>query len=359
MAPEGDAPRIAPPAPGDPTPASIDALFAEWDHPTSPGCALGVFRDGAVVYHQGYGMANLDWGIPIEPSTVFYVASISKQFVAASIALLDRRGTLSLDDDIRRYLPELPPYPRPVTIRHLIHHTGGIPGLFRSQLDSGYGMYTPLPVEEALAVLADKPLDFEPSERFAYSNGGYFLLSLIVERASEKSLKQFARVEIFEPLGMVDSHFHDDSGHIVERRAMSYQVHGATDEVRQNYVSSFNRVGSGGLYTTLGDLAKWDQNFYDERVGGPGFTDTLSTRGTLDSGEVLDYAYGLVHMEYRGHPVVDHSGFLMGFRADLLRFPGQHFSVAVLCNSANIDPSELARRVADLYLADVLEVEEP
>jgi CubicO group peptidase (beta-lactamase class C family) len=349
----GCAPEITQATLDGPSPASIDAIFAEWDSPDSPGCVLGVFRDGLIVYSKGYGMANLDWGVPIEPSTVFYVGSVSKQFVATSIAMLDRREAFSLDDDIRRYLPELREYSSPVTIRHLVHHTGGIRGLYRAQLDSGFGVYTPLSEEEAIAVLADKPLDFEPGDRFSYSNGGYFLLAQIVERVSGMSFNQFTRANIFEPLGMGDSHFHDDPGHVVKRRAMSYEVDDETGEARQNYISTFNRVGPGGLYTTIGDLAQWDQNFYVSRVGGPGFTDYMLTRGTLNNGESIPYAFGLKHTDYRGLKVIDHAGGMMGFRADLVRFPGRHFSVAALCNSSNINPSALTRRVADLYLSDL------
>ena len=359
----GCAEEVPPATAGGPTPASVDAIFAEFNSPGSPGCVLGVYQDGAISYSKGYGMANLDWDIPIDPSTVFYVGSVSKQFVATSIALLARGGALSLDDDIRQYLPQLPEYSSPVTIRHLVHHTGGMRDLYRAQRESGLDMFTPLSEEEAIQVLANMPLDFEPGEQFSYSNGGYFLLTQIVERVSGMSFREFSHVNIFEPLGMGDSHFHDDAGHIVKGRAMSYEADGETGEARQNYISTFNRVGPGGLYTTIGDLVKWDQNFYENGVGGPGFTEYMLTPGKLNDGEVaaLDtgaYAFGLMNMDYRGQSVVDHSGGMMGFRADLLRFPEMHFSVAVLCNSSNINPSELTRRVADLYLSDILDQED-
>lgn len=343
------------PAPAvGPSNEAIDAIFAQWDRPDSPGCVVGVYQDGQIVYSSGYGMANLDWGIPIEPSTVFYVGSVSKQFVATSIAILDRGGALSLDDDIRDHLPELPEYSTTVTIRHLVHHTGGMRDLYRAQLESGLDVFTPLSEHEAVEVLSNMPLDFQPGEQFSYSNGGYFLLAQIVERVSGMSFNEFTRANIFEPLGMGDSHFHDDPGHVIQGRAMSYEVDEESGEVRQNYISTFNRVGPGGLYTTVGDLVKWDQNFYESRVGGPGFTEYMLTRGELNSGEAIPYAFALMHMDYRGQKVVDHSGGMMGFRADLVRFPDHHFSVSVLCNSSNINPSELTRRVADVYLSDVL-----
>ncbi|MDH3732005.1 MAG: beta-lactamase family protein [Gemmatimonadota bacterium] len=338
----------------DPSPAQIDAVFADFDAASSPGCALGVYRDGELVYEKGYGMANLDWGIEIDPSTVFYVGSVSKQFTAAAIALLARGGQLSLNDDIREFLPELPEYDTPVTVGHLVHHTGGMMDMYAAMMDSGMNIFDPIENGEAVEVLASKPLDFEPGDRFSYSNGGYFLLSQIVERASGMSFTEFTTTNLFEPLGMGDTHFHGDAGHIVPRRAMSYEG-GNSGELRQNYVSTFGFVGQGGLYTTVGDLIKWDRNFYESRVGGAGFTEFVETRGVLNGGETIDYAFGLRHAVYRGQHTVGHSGGMMGFRAYMERFPDQRFTVSALCNQSEIDPGVLARKVADLYLADVLE----
>lgn len=337
----------------DPTPQQIDAVFSGLDR-DGPGCAVAVYRDGDLVFERGYGMANLDWGIEIDPSTVFYVGSVSKQFTAAAIALLARGGRLSLDDDVRKWIPELPEYPATVTVGHLVHHTGGIMDMYAAMLDSGMNIYDPIGADEAIEVLASKPLDFEPGERWSYSNGGYFLLSRIVERASGMSFTEFTTRNIFEPLGMGDTHFHSDPGHIIPRRAMSYEADEAGN-MKQNYVSTFAFVGQGGLYTTVGDLIEWDRNFYESRVGGAGFREYMETTGVLNSGEAVDYAFGLRHDEYRGQATVGHSGGMMGFRAYLERFPDQHVTVATLCNQSQINPGELSRRVADLFLADVLE----
>jgi CubicO group peptidase (beta-lactamase class C family) len=342
----------------DPSPAAIDAIFAAYDRNDSPGCVLGVYRDGELIYEKGYGMANLDWGVPIDPSTVFYVGSVSKQFTAASIALLVRGGELSLDDDVRKFLPELPEYTSPVTVGHLVHHTGGMRDMYAAMLGSGMNIYDPIDNEEAVRVLAAQELDFAPGDRFSYSNGGYFLLAQIVERVSGMTFTEFTTLNIFEPLGMGDTHFHSDPGHIVERRAMSYEGVDS-GQIKQNYVSTFGFVGQGGLYTTVGDLIKWDRNFYESRVGGVGFTELMETSGTLNDGETIDYAFGLMHSEYRGQRVVGHSGGMMGFRAFLERFPDQHFSVSALCNAAEINPGALVRKVVDLYLADVLEPASP
>lgn len=338
-------------AQGLPSPSAIDAVFAEWDGVHSVGCALGVVRDGRFLYKRGYGMANLDWGIPITPSTVFYVGSISKQFTAASIALLAREGKLDLDADIHTYLPELIDYGHTVTVRHVIHHVSGVPDMYRVMARNGVSPANVFTREEGLELMARQPLDFPPGERYAYSNGGYFLLSMIVERASGQSLREYADENIFRPLGMLDTHFHDDPGHIVPGRAMSYERR-PEGGYRQSYLNNFALPGAGGLYTTVEDLLSWDRSFYDDRLGGPDFMELLHTRGVLNDGETLPYAFALQHGEYRGLKTVGHTGSFMGFKAAYMRFPEQRFSVWTLCNLGAMNPGEFSRRVADLFLAE-------
>lgn len=336
--------------PGSPPPAAIDAIFSTWDRPGSPGCALAVVRGGRIVYERGYGSANLDWDVPITPSTVFYSGSISKQFTAAVVALLAREGRLSLDDDIRRWFPEIPDYGRPVTIRHMIHHTSGIGDTYRLMDEAGVNVADVVADSAVVALIARQPaLDFLPGDRYSYSNGGYFLLSELVERVTGRSLREVAAERLFGPLGMTDTHFHDNAGHIVERRAMSYAPAPEGGFV-QTYMSNFDKVGAGGLYTTVRDLARWDTEFYAQSVGGAGFSDLLLTRGVLTTGDTLPYAFGLRHDEHAGERVIDHSGSMMGFKAFLLRFPDRGLTVATLCNLATIDPGPLSYSVADLYL---------
>ena len=342
-----------------PSPQSIDAIFAEFDRPGSVGCALGIAQGGEFLYKKGYGYANLDWEIPITPTTVLYVGSVSKQFTAATIALLDHEGLLSLGDNIRKHLPEMPEYDPPVTIRHLLHHTSGVPDMYRIMSENGLSTWNVFSREDALELLSQQVLDFPAGERYQYSNGGYFALSMIVERASGKTLAEYAREKIFVPLGMNDTHFHDDPVQIVKRRAMSYMPgENEGDRYYQSYQANFALPGAGGLYTTVDDLLLWDRNFLDNRLGGPDFLDVMHTKGVLNDGEVLDYALAIREGEHRGLKTLGHTGSMMGFKAYYVRYPDVQFSTWVLCNMGDIVPQELGSQVAEFYLADLMEPEE-
>ncbi len=337
----------------------VDAIFAEWDQPDSPGCALAVIHEGEIVYKNGYGMANLEHGVTITPTTVFYSGSVSKQFVALSIALLAEQGKHAFDDDIRAYLPEIPEYDRTITIRHLIHHTSGLRDYLQLGFLAGRSYLDSMSEEEVLALIARQDeLNFSPGDQYLYSNSGYFLLAEIVKRVSGQTLREFAQDHILGPLGMADSHFHDDNTRVVPRRADGYF---RRDDGGWGVMTMrFALVGSGGLYTTVEDLFRWDQNFYHNTLGEgtQALIDTTLTRGLLTSGDTLSYAFALGVGSYRGLKTVAHSGSLGGYRADLKRFPEQRFATAILCNVANVNPGALANQVADLYLAEVLEPEE-
>lgn len=333
----------------------IDAVFHDLNRTDSPGCSVAVFHQDRLVFAEGYGMASLELGVPNSPQTVFYIGSTSKQFVAASIVLAAQRGDLSFDDDIRQYLPEIPDYGEPITIRHLIHHTSGLRDYLSLMYLAGHPFENVFTNEWTVDLIArQKALNFAPGEDNLYSNSGYFLLSQIVERATGKSLREFADENIFRPLGMVHTHFHDDRRHVVENRAMAYAP--ADDGgFELEWYSNFDKVGSGGLLTTVEDLLLWDRIFYGAQFQGDAFIEQMLERGRLDDGEILDYAFALSHGEYGGLPTVDHGGAFMGFRAQLLRFPAQHLSVATLCNLATANPSRRSQEVAALFLADQLE----
>ena len=330
--------------------ARVDRVFAQWDHFDTPGCAVSIMRDGSVVYARGYGSANLEYDIPITPSSVFHVASISKQFTAMAVALLVSDGRVSWDDDIRHYVPEVPNFGVPITLRHLAHHTSGLRD-YRSLLRMAGWRW-----EEDIIRQADvldvtsgqRALNFEPGTEFLYSNTGYTLLAVVVKRVSGQSLRQFAEARIFAPLGMTATGFQDDHTAVVRNRAYAY-MQADDGEYRVN-IPDFDTVGDTGLQTTVEDLARWDRNFYTAEVGGSDVLADLHRGGTLDGDRVISYAAGLAHGVYRGHATVGHGGIDAGYRVEFLRFPEQALSVAVLCNFPSSDPDRLARQVADAYL---------
>ena len=334
----------------------VDEIFAKWDRTDSPGCALSVMQGGKIIYKHAYGMANLDHDVILTTDTPFHVASISKQFTAASIVLLEQDGKLSFDDDVHKYIPELPDFGAKITIRNLLHHTSGL----RDQWDlldlAGWRYSLDLITNEDVmsVVVRQKALNFAPGGEYSYSNTGFTLLGEIVKRVSGKSLREFTTERIFVPLGMTSTHFRDDHAEIIKHQAYGYSHDKGRWELS---VTNFDTVGATSLFTTVEDLALWDENFYTGKVGGPKFTETMLTHDPLTNGEKNTYAFGLVTEKYRGLDAVDHSGADAGYRSDLLRFPAQHFSVACLCNAGDSGPSNLTQKVADILLAS--ELKEP
>ncbi len=331
----------------------VDQLFQKWDLPDSPGAAVGVIHHGDLIYSKGYGLANLDHGIPLDDHSVFYMASESKQFTAACIALLAQEGELSLNDDIRMYLPELPQYPHAVTIRHLIHHTSGIKDYLALMAIGGKNFGDVFTEHQVMDLIASQPkLNNVPGDKYVYSNSGYFLLSQIISKITGKSLREFAQERIFGPLEMTQSVFHDDYRMIIPGRVTGYDRDG--DGFVLNAMQNFDNVGSGGLRSCVVDIAKWDQNFYTGKVGGKKLIETIRTRGKLNDGTQLPYAFGLLIDRYKGLSVNRHGGAMNGFRTHVLRFPEQEFTVICLANISELEPASLTEQVAELYLQDEL-----
>jgi CubicO group peptidase (beta-lactamase class C family) len=340
-------------APGqDPAPAKIDAIFARVDHPDSPGCLLGVSRAGKVVYEKGYGMADLERDVPITPASIFHVASISKQFTAMSILLLEQQGKLSIDDDVRKYVPELPDYGKRITLRHLVGHTSGIRDQWTLLRMAGWRDDDLITEEDVMwAVTRQRTLNFEPGAEYLYSNSGFTLLGVIVKRVSGQSLREFADERIFKPLGMTHTHFHDDHTMIVPHRTSAYQSTAGGWRVS---IPVFDTYGATSLFTTADDLLKWEQNFADARVGSPALLARMQQEGTLNDGTATGYAMGLAVGRHRGVREVGHSGADAGYRADVERYPDQQLVVTALCNASNANPGSLTRQVADLFLAGAM-----
>ncbi|MEP6834548.1 MAG: serine hydrolase domain-containing protein [Gemmatimonas sp.] len=339
-----------------PSSARIDSIFAKVNRSDSPGCALGVYRAGKLVFAKGYGMANLEYAVPITASTRFDVASVSKQFTAFAVTLLARRGKISLDDNIRKYLTELPDFGTPVTIRQLIHQTSGLRAYEEALMLTGWNRDHPLTRAEVIAyLLRQRELSFPPGDRHLYSATNYVILAMLVERVDGRKWAEFMSQEVFIPLGMTHSLVRDDGYMIVPGRAEHYSPRNAGGFRKTKVWEFAYAVGSSNIVTTVEDLAKWDANFYDERVGGRGITSMLTARAALNSGDSAEYASGLRIGEYRGLRTISHGGSGGGDYI-LLRFPDQQFTTAVLCNlyQGAVTSSALAYQVSDLYLERAL-----
>lgn len=332
----------------DPTTDRIDKIFAAWDKPDTPGAALAVVRDGKIFYSRGYGLANLEHAARNTPATVFHAASVSKQFTAFAIQLLAQDGKLSLDDEVRRHVPELQLPGPAITIRHLLHHTSGLRDQWSLLMLAGLRLDDVITEGDILGLLwQQRQLNFRPGEEDLYSNSGYSLLGLIVKRVSGQSLAAFAKDRIFDPLGMKDTHFHERYGALVRGRAASYRRRG---EAWETVALSYSNVGATSLMTTVEDLARWSTNLGSGQVGGAAVNAAMRTRGRLNSGRTINYASGLVIGQYRGLAMAEHSGSDAGYRAHLMHFDQPQVSVLVLGNAASLNASELARRVADVVL---------
>lgn len=336
---------------GNPLTDKVNQLFAQWDKPDMPGCALAVIRNGQIVYRRGYGTANLELSVPITTATVFNVGSIAKQFTAMSVLMLAQQGKLSLDDDVRKYVSEVPDLGTPITIRHLIHHTSGLRDHFEMLEMAGWRTDDVHTEKDVLEMVArQRTLNFKPGDEYSYANTGYVLLAVVVKRVSGQSLGEFAEANIFKPLGMTNTRFNDDHRSIIKNLADGYLPKAGGGFLK--WMPADDMLGANNLFTTVEDLARWDGNFYERKVGGNTLVEQMLMPAILNSGEKLEYAFGLLVSPYKGLRAVHHTGARLGYRAELMRFPEQRFSVACLCNTRAIPPDTMARRIADIYLAD-------
>lgn len=335
--------------------SAVSALFSTWTALT-PGCAVGVSENGKIVLEKAYGMADLEHDVPNTPDTVFEAGSVSKQFTAAAVLLLERDGKLSLDDPVRKHVPELPDYGTPITIGQMLQHTSGLRDWGSIEDVAGWPrgsrVYTHAHVLDIVA--RQSQLNFTPGTRWSYSNSGYNLAAILVSRVSGVSFAEFTRKRIFEPLGMTRTSWRDDFTRIVKGRAFAYA---ASDGGFRTDMPFENAHGNGGLLTTVGDLLRWNENFVEPKVGDADFVGRMQVPGRLSNGQEHGYAFGLRISHYRGIPEVSHSGTTASYRAFLARYPNRHLSVALLCNAGNSTPRQTLHAVADLYLADSLNPE--
>lgn len=330
--------------------AKIDSLFAEYN--SSPGCAVGVYSKGKIQFKKGYGIANLDYDIKITPKTVFDIGSVAKQFTAACIVLLENEGKLSLDDDIRKYIPEISEFDEgKITIRNLLHHTSGLRDYLYLMHLSGISFNNNFTEQIGLDILArQNELNFAPGSEYLYSNSGYLTLAIIIRRVSGESIGTFAQKNIFTPLEMKNTFIYEDGAKVVKNRAIGYTKDG--DEYKRGSYFYFVVGGAGQVYTTVEDFFKWSENFKDNNLGNGSFLNKMLTKGMLSNGDSIDYALGLSHGDYKEHKTVEHHGAWGGFRAHYLQFPEEDLSIAVMSNLGNVNAEHKAKQIADIVLQD-------
>lgn len=338
-------------------PASdVNAIFAEWNSLDSPGCSVGVARGGEPILARAYGMADLEHETRNVPETIFEAGSVAKQFTAAAIVLLAQQGKLSIDDDVRKHVPEVPDYGSTITLRHLLTHTSGLRDWGTVLEAGGWPRGTRIHTHAHVLdiVSRQKAVNFLPGAEYLYSNTGYNLLAIIVERVSGQAFAAFTKRNIFEPLQMTRTEWRDDFARVVKGRAMAYTREGKGFRAQMPFE---NVHGNGGLLTTVADLLRWNENFVDGTVGGSGLRDELQRQARLTSGREIAYAQGLVVSQYRGVSEISHSGSTAGYRAFLARYPEQRVSVAVLCNVAQANATLLAHQVAEVFLGTAFQPE--
>lgn len=331
--------------------AWADSIFAELG-PDTPGAAVAVVRSGQVVFRAGYGMADLDHGLPVTPETVFDVASVSKQFGGFAIASLVEAGLVDLDEEVRTYLPELPDFGEPLTVRHLVHHVSGIRDWPLTLAVAGWRFDDVISFDQILRMAwTQRELNFPPGTEYSYSNTGYNLLAEIVQRASGETFRSWTDRNIFQPLGMTSSHFQDDHLEVVAGRAYGHMpAAGGEWTVSPNGLTA---LGSSSLHSTVDDLAKWLVNYDTHRAGGTAVIERMRTRGVLASGDTIDYAYGINGRDVRGREAWTHTGSWAGNRSVLFHFPEIRSGVVVLANAGTYDPTFAALALADVFLGDL------
>jgi CubicO group peptidase (beta-lactamase class C family) len=326
----------------------VSAVFSRYNTRTTPGCAVGVSVKGETVLSAAYGMADLEHDVPLTPATVFEPGSVTKQFTAAAVFLLEQQGKLSLNDQVEKYIPELPDYDPPVRIRHLINHTSGLRDWGSVAAIAGWPRGSRAHTHDhVLEIVArQKSLNYTPGAQYSYTNTGYNLAAILVARVAGKSLAEFTKETIFTPLGMTSTEWRDDYRRIVRNRAIAYSPAG--NGFRLNMPFEYVH-GNGGLLTTVGDLLRWNRNFTDRKVGGQALYDAQHRQGRLNNASTIAYAGGLNVLHWRGFREVSHSGSTAGYSAWLGRYPEQDVSVAVMCNVA-ANATQLGHAVAEIYL---------
>ena len=329
----------------------INKLFSRWNKPNSPGMSIGVVRNGEMIYSKGYGLSNLEHTIANTPNTAFNIASNGKQFTAAAIILLSKKGKLKLNQSLKDIFPEFPNYFKNITIKHLLHHTSGLRDFSQITYLSGLRSHDYYNDDDILKWIKNqKSLNFDPGEEFLYSNSNYWLLGQIVEKVSGTSLAKFAKKEIFDPLKMENTNFIDNNSIIIKNRASGYST--SRQRGLRNIISTLEHTGNGGVYTTVNDLKKWIDAYSEKTVLNTNFWELMTTKGKLNNGKEIEYACALEIRKYKGLPTIEHGGRASGYLSDIISFPKENFSVIVLTNITNTNATQLGYQIADIFLEE-------
>jgi CubicO group peptidase (beta-lactamase class C family) len=335
----------------------IDSLFIKWNTTSSPGCTIGIVRNDTLIYAKGYGMANLEYGVPNSPEIVFHMASISKQFTGWAIILLAKIGKLKLDDDIHKYLTWFPDLKHKITIQHLLNHTSGIRDQWQLLAISGTRLDDVITQEHIVKILSkQKELNFNPGEKYSYSNSGFTMLAEIVKSITGQTLRQFTDSAIFKPLGMSSTHFHDDYTEIEKNRSYSYD---RSDSIHfTNSVLSYSNAGATSLFTNIPDMSKWVRHFYDGKSDNPELVKMLTEKGKLNNGKELTYANGIVTDTYKGWRQYSHGGADAGYRTYISVLPDLKMGFIVFSNLGDFNTGGKAYAMADLFVKDTMQKKE-
>jgi len=334
--------------------ARVDSLFTSVIRPDGPGCAVGVYRSGEIVLAKGYGLANVETGQPITAHTTFNIGSVSKPFTALALLILERDGKVSLDDDIRRWLPELPDYGTPIRVRDLLQHTSGFRDYGALNTIAGRSVTT-MPAFLA-RMAAQRALNFPTGSRHEYSHSDFELLGLVIERATGTPFGEYLEREVLRPMGMTESFVFDARPRVRPNRAIGHEVNAAGTRV---IFPSTTMTGGSNLHTSVANLARFDRNFDQPIVGGAGVITRMLSRPTLASGDTIPYAYGLRLDVRRGLRTVERGGHDDGMISEIIRFPDQRLTVAVLCNAEDLLAGQLAESVAAIYLGSAMQPATP
>lgn len=345
-------------APPDPRAARVDALYAGYNAKPSPGLAVAIVRDGKIILRKGYGMASIEHGVAITPSTVFDTASLAKQFTGMAVAMLVGEGKIRLTDDVRKYIPEFPDFGQPVTIEHLLHHTSGLrdwPGTLRV---AGWSYEDVISFRQVLTMAYhQRSLNFTPGAEHLYSNTGYNVLAEVVQRVTGQSFRAWTDEHLFQPLGMTHTHFRDDHTEVIANRAFGYRR--GKDGAWRNVPDNLTAVGSSSLFSSVDDFALWLINFDRATVGGKAAVALMQTPGKLNDGTTTPYGFGITTGSYRGLPMFTHSGGWAAFDTYTVYFPQQKLGIVVLANSDSINAQNEIIRIANIYLEKELAPEPP